>query len=464
MNSSLPVLGMLHPLGAARLLAGLLLLAAAAGQSDLPLPRRCHLAAPCTATRGCEPLVGGREAWVAGGEGVEVQLGVVCIAQGGSRLYGTAAFFTYEIRAPGSQQLLQQGKFNQYDLGLHAHVSNTLRLPLGEYSLTVLQGALESDRTSIATGQPYTLHAVPTPPPAPVEVANSPSGSGVAAAPDAGADDATPLDVTSPVIREGSLGGEGEQALDEGAVPPPPTGRPRAPDTQAAAQPAAGGDDMVVIIVVAVVALLALSVFGVGLFVYLRGGGPGALTRFSDPASGAPSPDKRASAYTSYGGADADDTSTDPEAGGSKAIIVHAQHREQTPIGLPQMKPNTAEAELMAAEGGLLTPPDFSGVSGPRRPARGKRAKQEGEEEGAQDAIIDGPESRGLIFGSETEKPPVVAFGELMKLTETLFSSGSVSENAFSSSQDTSRATSAAVRFKSRGVSPLLGCPPLPPP
>lgn len=126
MNSSLPVLGMLHPLGAARLLAGLLLLAAAAGQSDLPLPRRCHLAAPCTATRGCEPLVGGREAWVAGGEGVEVQLGVVCIAQGGSRLYGTAAFFTYEIRAPGSQQLLQQGKFNQYDLGLHAHVSNTV--------------------------------------------------------------------------------------------------------------------------------------------------------------------------------------------------------------------------------------------------------------------------------------------------------------------------------------------------
>eukprot|EP00951_Prasinocladus_malaysianus_P039961 scaffold453554_cov28-Prasinocladus_malaysianus.AAC.1 len=61
---------------------------------DIPLPKRCHLAAPCTKAR-CTADPDSNERWVPGGSGIPVQLGVVCLSTSSSNPYGTGGFFSY---------------------------------------------------------------------------------------------------------------------------------------------------------------------------------------------------------------------------------------------------------------------------------------------------------------------------------------------------------------------------------
>uniref|UniRef100_A0A7S1T2K8 Malectin-like domain-containing protein n=1 Tax=Tetraselmis chuii TaxID=63592 RepID=A0A7S1T2K8_9CHLO len=401
-------------------------LSTGAGQSDLPIPRRCHLAVPCTSQLGCEPGTDSLERWVAGGDGVDVRLGVVCIDASGSRLYGTAGFFTYEIREEGSAEVLQEGKFNQFDVGLYAHVSPTLTLPLGAYSVTIKEGALENNRVPIANGRSYVLTAVTTAPPAPV-VPSATTPNAVS----------SPNDSDSPAEPDGVRPGlDGEDAPQAAGGSPAAVATPVPPEGSSGqteeAQPS-GGENVTVIVLVAVLSVLAVSVFGTGVLCYVRGRDGGSpMKAFSRrPNAYAERPAKYK--YSGDGGKDSsscslvDDGAHDLELGrgGSGSVVVHAQHRETTPQHLPQFKPSTAEGELLAQGGEVLAPPDFTAVSGPRRPGRGKRAKHSDEDHAilTGDVIRDAsPPGAGPHLEGETGKPSVVAFGELMKLTEHLFS------------------------------------------
>ena len=92
---------------------------------DLPLPKRCHLVAPCSKQYGCQPDLDSKEIYIQGRR--SVQLGVACISSGGSRAYGTGGFFTYTIWEEGSNVVFASGKFNQYDVSLKAHLSGMVR-------------------------------------------------------------------------------------------------------------------------------------------------------------------------------------------------------------------------------------------------------------------------------------------------------------------------------------------------
>ncbi len=88
---------------------------------DLPLPKRCHLVAPCGRGQGCQPDLDSKEIYVQGRS--EFQLGVACLSASGSRAYGTDGFFTYTIWEEGISDVFATGKFNQYDVSLRAHLS-----------------------------------------------------------------------------------------------------------------------------------------------------------------------------------------------------------------------------------------------------------------------------------------------------------------------------------------------------
>ena len=88
---------------------------------DLPLPKRCHLVAPCGRGQGCQPDLDSKEIYVQGR--IAVQLGVACLSASGSRAYGTDGFFTYTIWEEGISDVFATGKFSQYDMSLRAHLS-----------------------------------------------------------------------------------------------------------------------------------------------------------------------------------------------------------------------------------------------------------------------------------------------------------------------------------------------------
>lgn len=96
--------------------------------SDVPLPKRCHLAAPCNKRSGCQANVDSKERWVVGGS--QVQLAVVCNSIGGSHEYGKGGFFTYTVWPEGSSKAMFNGKFNQYDMALNAHLTPLVRSSL----------------------------------------------------------------------------------------------------------------------------------------------------------------------------------------------------------------------------------------------------------------------------------------------------------------------------------------------
>ena len=188
--------------------------------ANLPVPRRCHLAAPCDKHQGCQPEVDSKERWVDATS--QVQFGVVCISASGARLYGMGGFFSYSVSLEGSNSVMYSGKFNQYDIGLQAHLSPMVCIPppppphappglgacdslrsclwvaqgwlelkcrlslrprrkltllsfgltspqmdlaLGTYTVTILEGQLASRRVPIADGKPYRVHSVPLLPP-----------------------------------------------------------------------------------------------------------------------------------------------------------------------------------------------------------------------------------------------------------------------------------------------------------
>ena len=112
---------------------------------DLPLPKRCHLVAPCSKQYGCQPDLDSKEIYIQGRK--SVQLGVACISSSGSRAYGTGGFFTYTIWEEGSNVVFASGKFNQYDVSLKAHLSGMVRsgtmhfpMPLLPHHSPPLQG------------------------------------------------------------------------------------------------------------------------------------------------------------------------------------------------------------------------------------------------------------------------------------------------------------------------------------
>jgi len=286
---------------------------------DLPLPKRCHLVAPCSKQYGCQPDLDSKEIHIQGRK--SVQLGVVCISSSGSHAYGTGGFFTYTIWEEGSNVVFSSGKFNQYDVSLKAHLSGMMELPMGIFTVSVVEGQLENKRKAIADGKPYRVHAVLYSPHEPTFMLTP-----------------NPQDRPQPTETP-----EGPLPLPEGDLEPPPLGpvmgNSSVPDE--AVQVKQKGNK-IAMIVVGLIAIISFSVLIAGVVIYLRG-------KDSPPigfALGSPmgSPNKMRARKNS------DPSMDDPEMGGADRLD-----------GLLKGK---AEA------------PDFSDSQGPRRPARGKRAKK----------------------------------------------------------------------------------------